>query len=80
MIDKTRMEAEAIEYAGYVTGQFIDEQIANGMGSDFAKWPPEIYFGMVEVSVTAFVERMQELKASVDEPQPSYARANVPAS
>lgn len=64
MIDKTRNEALAIEYAGLMVGEFIQEQITKGLGSDLAHWPRDAYLVMVECAITAFVERMQELKDS----------------
>jgi len=62
VIDKTKNEALAIEYAGLAAGQFIQEQIANGLGSDLSKWPRDAYLVMIECAITGFVERMQELK------------------
>lgn len=62
MIDKTRSEALAIEHAGLVAGEFIQERIAEGLGSDLAQWPRDAYLVMIECAITGFVERMQELK------------------
>jgi len=62
VIDKTRNEALAIEYATLVAGQIVQEQIDNGQGSDVAKWRPEAYHAFVESAISAFVERLQELK------------------
>lgn len=61
MIDKTRNEALAIEYAALMAGELISEQVANGAGSDLARWTPEAYHALIEVAITAFVEHMQEL-------------------
>lgn len=66
MIDKTKNEAQAIEYAALMAGEIISEQVANGIGSDIAKWTPEAYHAFVEAAITAFVERMQELKGVAD--------------
>jgi hypothetical protein len=62
VIDKTRSEALAIEHAGLVASEFVQERIAEGLGSDIAQWPRDAYFVFVECAITAFVERMQELK------------------
>ena len=77
MIDKTRNEAASIEHAGRMVGEFIEERMREGLGSDFAKWPPEVYFGMVEVGVTAFVENMQTLVCSGAEMVPDWAHKMV---
>jgi len=68
VIDKTKNEALAIEYASLIAGQIVQEQIDNGQGSDVVKWRPEAYHAFVESAVTAFVERMQELKGVNDVP------------
>lgn len=62
MIDKTRNEALAIEYASITAGEFMQEMISKGYGSDIARWPREAWMTLMEVAVTGFVERMQELK------------------
>ena len=62
MIDKTRNEALAIEHAGITAGQFVQEMIDGGYGSDITKWPRDAYATFVECAITGFVERMQELK------------------
>lgn len=62
MIDKTKNEALALEYAGLMAGEFVQEQISKGAGTDLARWTPEAYHCLIECAVTAFVERMQELK------------------
>jgi hypothetical protein len=64
VIDKTRHEAEAIEYAALVAGQIVTEQVTNGVGSDLARWTPEAYHALIESAITAFVERLQELKGT----------------
>lgn len=66
MIDKTKNEAESIEHAVRMSGEFMAEMATNGRGYDPSKWTPEEYFAFVEVIVTGFVERMQELKAAED--------------
>jgi len=66
VIDKTRNEAQAIEYAALVAGQFINEQVSNGNGTDLSRWTPEAYHCLIECAITAFVERMQELKGVPD--------------
>lgn len=63
MIDKTRNEALAIEHAALVAGEIVTEQVARGVGSDLARWTPEAYHALIESAITAFVERLQELKA-----------------
>jgi len=68
VIDKTKNEALAIEHAALVAGQIVQEQIDAGHGSDVARWQPEAYHAFVESAVTAFVERMQELKGVGDVP------------
>ena len=62
MIDKTKNEALAIEYASVTAGEFAQEMIAQGYGSDIAKWPREAWMTLMECAITGFVERMQELK------------------
>ena len=62
MIDKTKNEAQALEYASLNAGQFMSEQVGNGLGTDLAKWPRDAWAALVECAVTGFVERMQELK------------------
>lgn len=62
MIDKTKNEAQALEFASLYAGQFMQEQLTNGLGTDLAKWPREAWGALVECAVTGFVERMQELK------------------
>lgn len=63
MIDKTRNEALAIERAGITAGEFIQELISQGAGSNLAEWDRDTYFAFIEVVVTSFVETMQELKS-----------------
>lgn len=64
MIDKTRNEALAIEYAALMAGEIINEQVSRGVGSDLARWTPEAYHALIEAAITAFVERLQELKVA----------------
>lgn len=64
MIDKTKNEAQAIEYAALVAGEIIGEQIANGVGSDLSRWSRDAYLAFVESAISAFVERLQELKSN----------------
>lgn len=66
VIDKTKMEAEAIEYAGKMGGEIINEFFSKGIGGDIYKWTPEQYAEFVEGIITGFVERMQELKVAMD--------------
>lgn len=61
MINKSKMEAEAIEYAGKKVGLYIEECMSGGVGSDLAQWPPQIYCVFIDKVCSAFVERMQEL-------------------
>lgn len=62
MIDKTKNEALALEHGSVFAGQFAQEMIDNGYGSDMAKWPRDAWMALIEAAVTGFVERMQELK------------------
>lgn len=67
MQQKTRMEREALEYAVGKSGEFIEKVEAGGSSTDMATWTPEVYAAYVEETVTAFVERMQQLKKAIDE-------------
>lgn len=67
MIDKTKNEAESIEHAVRMSGEFMDAQALTGRGTDPNRWTPEEYFAFVEVIVTGFVERMQELKCAEEQ-------------
>ncbi len=67
MINKTKMEAESIEHAGRRAGEFIESLMLNtSCGSDLSKWTPEVYTEFIEITITAFVERMQEIKIATD--------------
>lgn len=66
MIDKTRNEALAIEYGALRAGEIVNEAISQGIGTDLAKWTPEVWHALIEAAITGFVERMQELKAVPD--------------
>ena len=61
MIDKTKNEAQALEFASLYAGQFMTEQ-AGKIGTDIAKWPRDAWAALIECAVTGFVEGMQELK------------------
>ena len=62
MEQKTRMEREALEYAVGKSGEFFERVEAGGNSTDPSTWTPEVFAALIEETVTAFVERMQELK------------------
>lgn len=66
MINKTRMEKEALEHAASAAGKFISNLCDNGYSADMEKWTPDIYDAFIEEVVTGFVERMQEIKKAID--------------
>ena len=65
MIDKTKNEAQAIEYAALMASEVINEQIGLGMIA-LQRWDRDAYHAVIEAAITAFVERMQELKGVAD--------------
>lgn len=63
MIDKTKNEAQAIEYAALMASEVINEQIGLGV-IDLKRWDADAYHTFIEAAITAFVERLQELKGT----------------
>lgn len=54
MIDKTEKEAIALEIAGMVAGEYIDE-----LGkTDLALYTIDEYFTLIETAITAFQDEM----------------------
>lgn len=61
MIDKTNNESLALQYAGIMAGEVIEEAISAGEGSDVAKWTGDRYRAFIEAVVDAFQDRLQGL-------------------